>query len=153
MPFFWKLIYSTLLLTFACAANAQTYDTTQPPKEFKTYVISFLGPKNLVQLEEQGRLAYYAAPPDVEDVLSVQPIYITPTPKQWQAFYAALSEHNIWDWQESYMPEQAVPDSPSWSIKLTHGDKTLNSSGYGATPENYGHFLKAVSDLIGHDFY
>lgn len=150
---FWHFTFSTFMLSIAVGANAQPNNKDEAPKEFEAFIGNALGPAFLVKIDDQKRLAYYA-PQSGLQMDQAEPVFVTPTPEQWAAFYATLDEYQIWEWEESYAPEQAVPDSTSWRIKLVWNDVSLDSSGYGATPEKgYGAFSDAVSKLVGLAFY
>ncbi|MGL4667553.1 MAG: hypothetical protein ACRCWR_06455 [Saezia sp.] len=153
MNYLRQLICGMIFFVMAWSAGAQSCALASPPQEFEAFIGSHFGSKLLVRVEAEQKLTFRAAFGPGSDVWSVEPIYIVPTAEQWSAFYTVFDEKHVWDWKDSYVPEQAIPDSVSWRVKLVCGERNLNSGGYGATPEEgFSDFLKAVSDLTGYEF-
>ena len=80
--------------------------------------------------------------------------------KKWNAFLAVLDEINVWEWQPRY--DEPALDGTSWSIRIEHGGRVVESSGSNGYPSDpdpmttaphpstrFSALLSALSDLLG----
>lgn len=82
---------------------------------------------------------------------STEPVqeWIVPTVARWTAFRRKLDKMDVWRWRKHYESELMILDGTQWNLELGYPDRSVQSSGSNAYPENFESFLRAVRALIG----
>lgn len=81
-------------------------------------------------------------------------IKLTPTDEEWEQFWTALDDAQIWSWQPEYkLPEDLIVyDGFSWALAIKRGEQQIQSYGSQAQTKGYRIFHKAMGKLIGKQF-
>jgi hypothetical protein len=80
-----------------------------------------------------------------------------PSKVEWERFWDKMEEIGLWDWEEDY-EKCCMVDGYSWTIKITKGPKSIDSSGMNVSPtyiigdqtkSSLEDLLDALEDLTG----
>jgi hypothetical protein len=122
------------------------------PDVLSISVGGYMGPSYRVRWEGGG-LVYEAATTGYH---SCERAVVTPSKKEWVAFWAALDAVKVREWAEHYW--QPVVDGTGWSVEIKHGGWSLHCEGSNAYPpkgdsiqpsREFRRFCRAVSRLVG----
>jgi hypothetical protein len=82
---------------------------------------------------------------------------IAPSKVEWERFWDEMEELGLWDWEADY-DKCCMVDGYSWTIKISKGSKSIDSSGMNAAPthicgdgvrSSLEDLLDALEDLTG----
>lgn len=89
--------------------------------------------------------------------LSSESTEASPTPAQWEQFWADAEKAGVWSWRRDY--STPVLDGTSWSLELKHAGKRVSSGGCNGYPGSddavyhpgcaFDVFLKSLMTLTG----
>ena len=75
-----------------------------------------------------------------------------PGEKQWREFWRMLQDIGVWSWEQSYAVPHGCCGVTYWYLTLSHGGRTLISSGEDLFPDGKGPgfslALSALTDAI-----
>lgn len=88
---------------------------------------------------------------------------IIPSEKEWQVFWKKIDKIGLWNWQESYTPQNMIVfDGYHWNLRIELGDRKIECSGSNAYPgeeigeivdmnksKSFKRFLNAIKKLTG----
>ena len=117
------------------------------PEAFSAYIGGAMGRSYHVEYRE-GRLRYTAYGMHMRKTGDTD---ITPSRTQWEDFWKALEETEIWRWKAEYNDPDVI-DGTHWEVKICHGGNQLHSRGSNAYPvpmKEFEGFLAAVRMLTG----
>jgi hypothetical protein len=61
-----------------------------------------------------------------------------PRERQWREFWTTAEDLGVWSWEKSYSAPHGCCGVTYWQITLTHGGRTLSSSGEDLFPDGAG---------------
>ena len=131
----------------------------QRPRAFEVYVGSFAGPSYGVWWDG-GRLVYESFLSGYEER---QQVAMSPSAAQWRRFWQTMDRIDIWGWStryepaERFEPVEQIRDGTHWSLTLSRGHRSVQSSGDTRGPGSadlddsgpFGELTEAVSRLVG----
>jgi len=129
------------------------------PRALEVYVGNFGGPSYGVWWDG-SRLVYESFLSGYEERRQV---VLSPSQAQWGRFWQTMDRIDVWSWggryepAERFEPVEQVRDGTHWSLTLSRGDRSVQSSGDSRGPgsadlddsESFGDFSEAVSRLAG----
>jgi hypothetical protein len=129
------------------------------PRALEVYVGSFGGPSYGVWWDG-SRLVYESFLSGYEER---RQLVVSPSEAQWRRFWRTMDRLDVWGWERRYEPgkrfepPEQVRDGTHWSLTLSHGDRSVQSSGDSRGPEStdlddsgpFGELTEAVSRLVG----
>jgi hypothetical protein len=132
---------------------------SERPTALEIYIGSFAGTSYGLWWDGD-QLVYEAFERGYEDRAQ---LVIQPSTAQWRRFWQTVESVGVWNWGERYEagtnfePRGVVRDGTHWSVGLTHGERSVESSGDSAGPGSsdldesraLSALLEAVSRLIG----
>lgn len=119
------------------------------PTRFEAFVGGYMGPSYAVRLEA-GEVVYERF---TEGYELAEHVRITPAPQAWAAFLAVVDHFDVWSWQRSYSPVDAVVDGTMWSLTLEGTTRRIEARGANAYPNDFEEWCRAVSELVrGREF-
>ncbi|WP_287409583.1 hypothetical protein [Oceanithermus sp.] len=74
---------------------------------------------------------------------------LQPSEEAWRAFWRALDELDVWNWEPYYEPDYPTCGGTQWAVWIEHGGRTLKASGRDAWPPGFERYLAAVRALAG----
>lgn len=80
------------------------------------------------------------------DVLAEE--QLQPSEASWRAFWKALDEADVWNWERYYEPDYPTCGGTQWAIWVERAGRTLKASGRDAWPPHFGTYLAAVGLLL-----
>jgi hypothetical protein len=92
--------------------------------------------------------------------VAIDTIRVVPTSEAWRAFWAAVDNAGVKNWNEQYVAAGVV-DGEGWGLRVVSNDRQVESSGSNAYPDRGGRqhdlertaefqsFLAAVNALVG----
>ncbi len=83
---------------------------------------------------------------DPEKVELIHPP-IEASKRKWQNFWKKVEVADVWNWKGNY--ELPACDGTHWSLEMSHGDRSIKSSGDNDYPQSFDLFLKAIQNLTG----
>jgi hypothetical protein len=138
------------------------------PTRFRIAIGGFFPPSYSVELRGES-LLYHARTidPQTQAVRETSKV-ITPSAGQWQRFWKATDEVDLWRWQAEYA-NPLVTDGTSWAVDIVSAGRMIESSGRNAYPggaasapkpsqpepgppatsKTFDAYLSAVEDLLG----
>lgn len=103
----------------------------------------YFGPSYRVQAE--GGTVRWTARLDGHDTGQAA---VRPDAEAWQRFWAAVDDAGAWAWDADY-DEPGVLDGTSWSLRLEHEGRAVDSSGSNAWPPGWEQVQAALEQLAG----
>jgi len=79
----------------------------------------------------------------------LQETRLQPDEAAWRAFWRALDELDVWNWEPYYEPDYSTCGGTQWAVWIEHGGRTLKASGRDAWPPGFERYLAAVRALAG----
>ncbi len=73
---------------------------------------------------------------------------VQPDAEAWQRFWAAVDAAGAWEWEARYV-DPDVLDGTSWSLRLEHEGRAVESSGSNAWPSGWEQLQAALEQLAG----
>jgi hypothetical protein len=73
---------------------------------------------------------------------------VDPGPAGRERFWNAIDAAGAWRWKERY-EDLTVLDGTSWSLRLEHGDRTVDTNGSNAVPAGWESVRSALEELAG----
>ncbi|GMR00843.1 MAG: hypothetical protein BMS9Abin19_0182 [Gammaproteobacteria bacterium] len=61
---------------------------------------------------------------------------IIPEESEWQRFWGAVRNSDVWYWREKCDPEICVCDGIEWKLELVHNGRSIKSQGSSCYPPN-----------------
>ncbi len=79
----------------------------------------------------------------------LQETRLQPDEAAWRAFWRALDELDVWNWEPYYEPDYSTCGGTQWAVWIEHGGRTIKASGRDAWPPGFERYLAAVRALAG----
>ena len=84
---------------------------------------------------------------------------VTPSAQEWEAFWAAMDQIGVWEWQRVYDDGQTL-DGCQWELDLSNGEQSVKCFGSNQFPggddreaaKPFQSFLAAVGALVQRPF-
>lgn len=100
------------------------------PTKLEFFIGGFMG-RSLKLAFEDGELTYESFEHGYAPEL---PRAVYPTEEAWRAFWRAVADQGVWEWEGEYKSEYLVCDGEHWSLELAYGGRSVSSGGDNAYP-------------------
>lgn len=100
------------------------------PKKLKFSIGGYGGDIFILEWRKKG-LALESE--GMSGLLAPTDVFVHPDKKAWVNFWQAMDQIRVWEWASDY--SAYVFDGTSWSLKLSYGNKTIETHGHMAFPD------------------
>ena len=133
------------LVTAACRSCGARWVHDEGPAEVTVdaSIGGYWGPSYRVQAK--GGVVRWTARQDGQDSDQAT---VRPGPDAWAQFWADVDAAGAWSWDAHY-DEPGVLDGTSWSLRLEHEGRAMESGGSNAYPPGWEQLQAALEQLAG----